>query len=281
MPVRTDALLGDTTDMSATEFGAYVRVLLAMWRNGGWLPNDPKRLARYATLTAGQWLRSGPRIMECLVDMGDGRVTQGKLSDEYAAALSVSKSASANATSRWRKQRRQAVNGKAVEQQPHLPSDSYSDVQTDKSLKSMDVTDAGALQPQCYPYPTSIKKESPNGLSKVEMTEAEFDSFWARYRKKSGKAEARKAWIRARRTTAYETIALPLAAYIRAVELTDRQFIVGLAVWLNQRRWEDEDQSHSANRRSTSREDLEALSRITGRDDINRLMGPQLRVIES
>ncbi len=53
MPVRTDALLGDTTHLSATEFGAYVRMLLSMWRNGGWLPNDPKRLARYATLTAG------------------------------------------------------------------------------------------------------------------------------------------------------------------------------------------------------------------------------------
>jgi hypothetical protein len=112
-------------------------------------------------------------------------------------------------------------------------------------------------------------------------TEAEFDSVWESYPKKAGKAEARKSWIRSRRSTAYETIAIPLAAYIKAVESTEIRFIVGLAVWLNQRRWEDENQDHSANRRSTSREDLEALSRITGRDDINRLMGPQLRVIES
>jgi plasmid stabilization system protein ParE len=134
------------------------------------------------------------------------------------------------------------------------------------------------------------KEESPNGLSARARsvaivdrpsTEAEFDKVWTHYPKKAGKAEARKAWAKARRSTEYEIIAVPLKAYIVAVSRTEVRFIVGLAVWLNQRRWEDENQDHSANRRSTSRDDLEALSRITGRDDINRLMGPQLRVIES
>lgn len=170
MPVRTDALLGDTTDMSATEFGAYVRILLAMWRNGGWLPNDEKRLARYGTLTAGQWARSGHRIMECLVDMGDGKVTQGKLAEEYAGALAVSKAASENANSRWRKHRRneprisqvekeQWVKAKAVGQQPDLPSDSPHNSNALKSLKYNDTADAGAVPPQCYPDPVSIKEE--------------------------------------------------------------------------------------------------------------------------
>jgi uncharacterized protein YdaU (DUF1376 family) len=33
LPIHTDALIADTTHMTAEVFGAYVRLLMAMWRH--------------------------------------------------------------------------------------------------------------------------------------------------------------------------------------------------------------------------------------------------------
>jgi uncharacterized protein YdaU (DUF1376 family) len=47
MPIFTDALIGDTTHLSTEQFGAYVLILLATWRNNGKaLPDDETRMAR-------------------------------------------------------------------------------------------------------------------------------------------------------------------------------------------------------------------------------------------
>ena len=44
MQIWTDAYLGDTSHLSTTEHGAYFLLLMAMWRNGGSLPNDDAML---------------------------------------------------------------------------------------------------------------------------------------------------------------------------------------------------------------------------------------------
>lgn len=40
--------LGDTLHLSDAEIGQYMLLLMAMWRNGGYLPDDPAKLARIA-----------------------------------------------------------------------------------------------------------------------------------------------------------------------------------------------------------------------------------------
>jgi uncharacterized protein YdaU (DUF1376 family) len=55
MPLKTDALIADTTHMTAEEFGVYVRLLVVMWRQGGRLPNDPAQLARIAGVARQRW----------------------------------------------------------------------------------------------------------------------------------------------------------------------------------------------------------------------------------
>lgn len=57
LPLWTDAYLGDTTHLTTIEHGAYLLLLISMWRAGGSLPDDDKLLARYVRMTPAQWAR--------------------------------------------------------------------------------------------------------------------------------------------------------------------------------------------------------------------------------
>jgi uncharacterized protein YdaU (DUF1376 family) len=56
MPVWTDALVGDTTHLSAEQFGAYFLILIATWRNNGTaLADDDERMAHISRVTLARW----------------------------------------------------------------------------------------------------------------------------------------------------------------------------------------------------------------------------------
>jgi uncharacterized protein YdaU (DUF1376 family) len=58
MPLFTDALIGDTTHLSAEQFGCYVLILISTWRNNGQaLPDDDVRMSRVCRITATNWRR--------------------------------------------------------------------------------------------------------------------------------------------------------------------------------------------------------------------------------
>lgn len=103
LPLWTDAYLADTTHLSTIEHGAYLLLLMAMWRSKGCrLPNDDKLLARYAGLTAGQWARIKPSIWPFFRVESDS-ITQGRLTDEAELVRRNSAVASDNARRRWLK----------------------------------------------------------------------------------------------------------------------------------------------------------------------------------
>ena len=60
MPFATDAYLADTKHLSTLEHGAYLLLLICLWRSGGRLPNDPRKLARFVGLTDGRFRRVWP-----------------------------------------------------------------------------------------------------------------------------------------------------------------------------------------------------------------------------
>ncbi len=105
MPLFTDAYLADTGHLSTFEHGAYLLILMCMWRSGGKLPNDDEKLARYAKCTKGQWKKIKDTMLE-FFDETDGFITQGRLSDELSRLESLSQSQQNKAKARWLKRKK-------------------------------------------------------------------------------------------------------------------------------------------------------------------------------
>ena len=140
MPLWTDAYLADTTHLTTTEHGAYLLLLIAMWRTSEKrLPNDDHRLARYAKLTSGQWARMRSTIMEFFRVDGDW-ITQGRLTDEAALVKSKSRQQSDNARARWRKNNETADATALPEvSRSDAPTSTPTPTSTDSSLRSESV----------------------------------------------------------------------------------------------------------------------------------------------
>lgn len=87
MMLWTDKYLGDTTHLTTVEHGAYLLILMAMWRAGGSLPNDEMRLARTARLSLDKWRKIAPTIDSFLTIENDC-ITQKRLKLELEKASS-------------------------------------------------------------------------------------------------------------------------------------------------------------------------------------------------
>jgi uncharacterized protein YdaU (DUF1376 family) len=70
MMIWTSKVISDTQHLRLDQFGAWSRIRMAMWRNGGSLPNDDEQLGRIAGgLTPSQWRKiSGPVLALFTID---------------------------------------------------------------------------------------------------------------------------------------------------------------------------------------------------------------------
>lgn len=96
MPVFTDALIGDTTHLSAEEFGSYCLLLFATWRNNGQpLDDNPRDLARVCRVTLRRWLSKLRARLAPFFDLSNGTWRQKRLEKEWqrcARLASISRS---------------------------------------------------------------------------------------------------------------------------------------------------------------------------------------------
>lgn len=83
LPIWTDALIADTGVLTPAEFGAYMRLLFAMWRFPGCkLPSDNAMLGRIIG-DPHNWHRLKPKVLP-FFDLGeDGFYRQRRLTREY------------------------------------------------------------------------------------------------------------------------------------------------------------------------------------------------------
>lgn len=206
MPLWTDAYLGDTKHLTTIEHGAYLLLLIAMWRTKAKsLPNDDKLLARYAGLTPGQWRRIKP-ILWPFMDVKDGRVTQGRLTDEANAVRQHSKKQSDKAKARW--------------------------------LKNKESGDAAAMPDGCRTNATLTLT-----LNESKDSIDHFEEWWSLYPRKVSKGSARKAFKAALKKTDADALMAGVRSYAEKVRGKDAQYIAHAATWLNGERWLDSESS--------------------------------------
>jgi uncharacterized protein YdaU (DUF1376 family) len=89
-----------THHLTTVQIGAKHLLDMAMYRNGGYLPNDEKRLARIAKLSLDKWRKVGPDLMELYEVEGD-RITSFKLRQSLEKAIGLIEKRRAAGESRW------------------------------------------------------------------------------------------------------------------------------------------------------------------------------------
>lgn len=192
MPFWTDAYLGDTRHLTTIEHGAYLLLLICMWRSDAYLPNDDKLLAKFAGLTSGQWRRIKPVLMPFFDVEGD-RITQGRLNDEYKAVRQYSKRQSVRAKARWLKTKE---TGDATASERHMPPLTPYPLPTVKEKRDTKVSPkkTGTRIPEDWVLPKdwgewAVSEGYPEAGIRLEA--AKFHDYW---KAKSGKDATKLDW---------------------------------------------------------------------------------------
>jgi uncharacterized protein YdaU (DUF1376 family) len=78
MPLWVNDLDGDTEHLSCAQLGAYMRLLMSMWRHGGWIVNDDRVLARICRCDEAEWPALRPFLMPFLMVNDDSTMLSQK-----------------------------------------------------------------------------------------------------------------------------------------------------------------------------------------------------------
>ena len=212
MPIFTDALIGDTTHLSAEEFGAYCLILFATWRNNGSaLPDEPRRMARVCRVSERRWRERLRPILIGFFDASDGLLHQKRLEKEWNHVAKMREQNARAARARWLKQR------------------------------DSDDTDASSPHMQPKPKPIPKEEETPQSPRKRGVRTGEengFEEWWLAYPLKRDKGHAEKAFAKALKLAPLPELIAGVRRYIE-LKPPDREWCYP-ATWLNGKRWLDE-----------------------------------------
>jgi len=115
MPLLIDTYLGDTPHLTTEQHGAYLKLLMALWKRGGQLPVDDGQLAAITGLSPARWKAHKPVLMEFFTVAGE-YMSQKRLSEELERAKKVSEAkaeaGAKGAAKRW--QRDSGADGAAM-----------------------------------------------------------------------------------------------------------------------------------------------------------------------
>ena len=203
--------LGDTRHLTTEQHGAYLLLLMTMWRSDGRLPNDPKKLARIAGCTPSRWAKIADDVMAFFEADGDD-LTNARLTFELEKAREKSIKRAVSGTK----------GGRA------------------KALKNTRARVANAT-----PSPEHSSEPEPEGKEAIASSperapkpDDDFETFWRAYPAKIGKKAAAAAWSKAKDRPPLDEVLAAIDRYRRA-KPPDRDWCHP-STWLNQGRWADE-----------------------------------------
>ena len=172
--------LADTLHLSAEEHGAYLLLLMTMWRSDGSLPDDHQKLARICRVSPKRWQTVWGAISEFFT-VEDGRIKNARLTKERQKADQISQERS---TAGKRGAEAKALKNKEMEQAiaADLPKHSQISDIRDKIVSSNE--DTGDLAEAVAVYNDAAER---SGWSKVQrMSKPRFSALRARISEAGG-----------------------------------------------------------------------------------------------
>lgn len=232
MPVFTDALIGDTTDLSMEEFGAYLMILFVTWRNNGKpLPDDDMRMARICRMSESEWSAIKPTISRYF-DITEGFWRQKRLEKEWDFVQKRIEVKKANGKKGGRpKSLKDNETDKPVgfvEDNLNHKLNESTHTHTHTQQKS---SDANASQTR---EGRDAKEEALRGLNE------DFAAWWKLYPNKVGRPVAMKAFAKARKAADQSTLLNATERYVERLARPNAPNPCNPATWLNQERWNDQ-----------------------------------------
>lgn len=131
MPLLIDKYLGDTTMLTTEQHGAYMLLLMSMWKSAGALPDDDRKLAAAAKLTPSRWKGMRETIRPFFRSDGQGGLVQKRLMFELQRAQARSENGKKAARSRWPNDAQAHAPPDAETMRPHMRSGMPNTMPTD------------------------------------------------------------------------------------------------------------------------------------------------------
>jgi uncharacterized protein YdaU (DUF1376 family) len=170
MPVWTDALVGDTTHLSAEQFGAYFLILIATWRNNGTaLADDDERMAHISRVTLARWRKKiRPVLAEFFTIDGTGWHQQ-RLEAEWQRVSNLISKRRAIGASGGRASRGSKAQGKlGLEATSRAgPKDNLKDSESTSNIESLNAAREGKKNQLTNPVARCARLKTPALKSKI------------------------------------------------------------------------------------------------------------------
>lgn len=233
--------------MTNEQFGCYILLLSHAWLRPDGLPSGMASLAKLARCTESRFVR-------CIWDgiksrfqlNAESRYFNDRMEEERQKQSTFkaerSQSGKRGAAHRWPEKVNGSAYGSAI--------------------------GSATKQPLAKEHSSSASA-SASALKNVQPRAAEprFDAFWTCYPKRIGKDAARKAFARRKVDDALLAVMLSALELQKASKQWQRdggQFVPNPATWINQGRWQDEDETH-ADRPDFPLTSVEIAAAITAR----------------
>lgn len=104
MPLYISDYLSATMGLNAEQHGGYLLLLMAAWKEGGRLANDPSELQQITRMTPQQWTRNEPKLIK-FFEVSPEWWSHGRVIEELETAKTMvdkaSKAGKVGAAKRW------------------------------------------------------------------------------------------------------------------------------------------------------------------------------------
>lgn len=224
MPLYVGDYLKDTAELTLAEHGAYLRLILFYWNNGGAITSDLSKIYRATGAISQDEQKNIASILNVYFEQKDGSFFHKRIDKELEKTAKIKEVRSKAGRKGGR------LSGKS-RRSKNEANDKANDKQTSEQNRTIS-------QP---PSPSPLSSESKiTPLSPPRGVER-FDAFWDLYPSKVGKKPCQEVWRKRGLDKVASEIMAGLALWVESAkwQKDGGQFIPNPLTFLNQERWRD------------------------------------------